>query len=127
MIQILVCLYPLLLLGALVVFSRGDAFASSSLMSLVQTHVAFPLMAFLAGYVGGLQFPLANALLFMELPSTARVAGYTYGIDLLGSCLGALLTTALLIPVFGIPYACGMATLLNVGSLLLILTHRSPE
>ncbi len=126
-IQILVCLYPLFLLGSLVVFSRSSAFTSGSLMSLAQTHIAFPLMAFLAGYVGGLQFPLANALLFLELPSPARVAGYTYGIDLLGSCLGALLTTALLIPVFGIPYACAMATLLNVGSLLLILTYRFPD
>jgi spermidine synthase len=125
-IQGLVCLYPLLLIGALMVFSRGGTPALSTFMSLLQTHAAFPLMAFLAGFVGGLQFPLANALMLASMPSTARVAGYTYGIDLLGSCLGAILTTALLIPVFGIPYACAIASLLNLGSFLLVSTQRSP-
>jgi len=124
-IQALVCLYPMLLLGTLILFSRGGLSASGSHALIMQTQIAFPLMAFLAGFIGGLQFPLAGALLLAETPSTARVAGYTYGIDLLGSCLGALLTTALLIPVFGIPYACVMASALNLGSFLLILLKRS--
>jgi spermidine synthase len=124
-IQATVCLYPLLLLGALIMFSRGALSAPSAHSLEFQTQVAFPLLAFVAGLVGGLQFPLANSLLLADMHSTARVAGYTYGIDLLGSCLGAMLTTAVLVPVLGIPYACVTASLLNMGSFLLLLFQPS--
>jgi predicted membrane-bound spermidine synthase len=126
-VQLLVCLYPIILLAVLLVLSRSSQADTESFMSMLHTHVTFPLMAFLAGFVGGLQFPLATSLLLAETPGTARVAGRTYGVDLLGSCLGALLTTTLLIPVFGIPYACVTASLLNLGSFLLVLMHRSPQ
>jgi len=118
LIQACVCVYPLLLLGALIAFSRMDSGNDATVA--LQAQLAFPLLAFFAGFVGGLQFPLANALWLAENPNVARSAGYTYGWDLLGSCLGALLTSALLIPVFGIPFACITASLLNIGSLLLL-------
>lgn len=125
LIQMAVCVYPLVLLGALIMFARAGAAHPTVTTFALQAQAAFPLLAFLAGLVGGLQFPLANALWLAEAPGTARSAGYTYGVDLLGSCLGAIFTTAFLIPVLGIPYACVTATLLNVGSLLLLLFRPS--
>ncbi len=125
LVQAGVCLYPLILLGALLAFSRSSASDASARMFALQGQAAFPLLAFFAGLVGGLQFPLANALWLAEKPGVARAAGYTYGIDLLGSCLGAMLTTAVLIPVFGIPFACITAGLLNLGSLLLLISRPS--
>jgi spermidine synthase len=121
LIQTVVCLYPLLTLGALLAFSRMEPSDTSVHALVLQTQIAFPMLAFFAGFVGGLQFPLANALWLEETPGAARAAGYTYGIDLLGSCLGALLTSTLLVPVLGIPHTCVAASLLNVGSLLLLL------
>jgi spermidine synthase len=121
LIQAVVCLYPMLLLGALVVFSRGGSMGEGATAIALQAQVAFSMLAFIAGAVGGLQFPLANALRLAEVPGAARAAGYTYAVDLLGSCLGALVATALLIPVFGIPFACLVASVLNVGSFLLLL------
>jgi len=121
LIQAVVCVYPMILLGALILFSRAGASGAGARALALQAEVAFPLLAFFAGLVGGLQFPLANELWLAEMPGAARAAGYTYGADLLGSCLGALLTTALLVPVLGIPYACMTASALNLGSLLLLL------
>jgi spermidine synthase len=120
-VQALVCVYPLVLLGALIMLSRGGAPGADARGFALQAQIAFPLLAFFAGFVGGLQFPLANDLWLAEMPGAARAAGYTYGADLLGSCLGAILTTALLVPVLGIPHACLAASLLNLGSFALLV------
>jgi len=124
LVQALVCVYPLILLGALIAISRADASDVGARMFALQAQVVFPLLAFFAGFVGGLQFPLANELWLAEMPGAARAAGYIYGADLLGSGLGALLTTALLVPVLGIPHACVTASLLNLGSFFLLLCRR---
>jgi spermidine synthase len=121
LIQAVVCVYPLVLLGALILFTRADSAGAEASAQAFQAQVAFPMFALFAGLVGGLQFPLANHLWLAEMPGAARAAGYTYGADLLGSCVGALLTTALLVPVLGIPSACATASALNVGSLILLL------
>ena len=102
-------------------FTQIEASGVAAHSLALQAQTAFPLLALFAGLVGGLQFPLANHLWLAEMPGAARAAGYTYGADLLGSCVGALLTTALLVPVLGIPYACMTASALNVGSLILLL------
>jgi len=119
-VQGTVCLYPLLLLGALVIMTGGGASSFFGRAQSVQAAVVFPALAFAAGLIGGLQFPLANALWLAEVPGTARAAGFTYGVDLFGSCAGAFLAAGLLIPVFGIPFACGAASLLNAGSFILV-------
>jgi spermidine synthase len=125
LVQTLVCLYPILTVAALILFSGSGSEGSSAWKLSLQATVAFPLLAFLAGCVGGLQFPLANLLYLGESPGAARAAGYTYGVDLIGSCLGAILTSALLVPVLGIAYACATAAVLNMGSLALLLFRRS--
>ena len=119
LIQAVVCVYPLIMLGALILFTRADS--AEARAAALQAQVAFPLLALFAGLVGGLQFPLANHLWLAEMPGAARAAGYTYGADLLGSCIGALLTTALFVPVLGIPSACATASALSVGSFILLL------
>ena len=58
----------------------------------------FPCMAFLAGSLGGFEFPLA-ARLFSAGPG--RGAGTLYALDLAGSSVGAVLFSVYLIPVFG--------------------------
>jgi spermidine synthase len=58
----------------------------------------FPCMAFMAGSLGGFEFPLA-ARIFAAGPE--RATGTLYALDLAGSCLGAVLFSVYLIPVFG--------------------------
>ncbi|MGB9604523.1 MAG: fused MFS/spermidine synthase [Bryobacteraceae bacterium] len=62
-------------------------------------HVVFPALAAACGGLGGFQFPVASRLYFQQ--GGARGAGALYALDLTGSCVGALLVSAYLLPVFG--------------------------
>ena len=94
--------------GALVLFLR---------LSLPAPALAFPLLALLAGALGGVAFPLALALI-RKRGSAGRGAGMLYGADLVGGCLGALFGAVLLIPVFGIPQTCVATALVALAGLL---------
>jgi predicted membrane-bound spermidine synthase len=59
----------------------------------------FPVLACFCGLIGGYQFPLASRIYFSDKPG--RSPGALYALDLAGSCLGALLIGAFLIPLFG--------------------------
>jgi spermidine synthase len=79
--------------------------------------LVFPILALLAGVLGGIAFPLALALVRMR-GDAAYAAGLLYGADLVGGCLGALFGAALLIPVFGIPQTCAVVALVSLAGLL---------
>ena len=63
-------------------------------------HFVFPALAALCGMLGGLQFPIATEIYIRNKTSRAGL-GTLYAIDLLGGCVGALLLSTYLIPVFG--------------------------
>ena len=44
----------------------------------------------------------------------------TYGVDLLGSCFGALLTGVLLIPILGIAWSCFVIAAINFSILIIL-------
>jgi spermidine synthase len=81
-------------------------------------NLSFPLLTLLAGFLGGMDFPLAAEL---TKGSVGRVAGLIYGADLVGACLGAFLSSALLIPVLGIPQTCYAVALLSLAGVLLLV------
>ena len=97
--------------GALVLILR---------LSLPAPALVFPLLALLAGAMGGVAFPLALALIRTR-GSAGRGAGMLYGADLVGGCLGALFGAAVLIPVFGIPQTCAAVALVAVAGLLALI------
>ncbi len=61
----------------------------------------FSVLALLCGSLGGLQFPLASRIYFAGSPEGRPNPGTLYALDLAGSCLGALLFSAWLLPLFG--------------------------
>jgi len=76
----------------------------------------------LAATMGGLAFPVAVVCLQMERGSAGRAAGFLYSADLAGACVGALLSSALLVPILGIPYTClAIAAVELTGLWLMIL------
>lgn len=80
------------------------------------------LMAVLSGFLCAALFPIATAL------SPTRNTGTVYGVDLLGSCLGALLPSVIVIPVFGVHRMLAFIALANLAALLVWLVtswHRS--
>jgi len=80
--------------------------------------VVFPLMALVAGALTGMAFPLATTLM---RGATDRVAGLLYGADLVGGCVGALLASALLVPVLGIPQTCAAVAFVGLASLAALM------
>lgn len=97
-------------------------------------NLSFPLITLVAGFLGGMDFPLAAELtkggvLSPRRPEpvegskddVGRVAGLIYGADLVGACLGAFLSSALLIPVLGIPQTCYAVALLSLAGVVLLV------
>ena len=110
----------LALLAAFAVLARfGSALpGTASAQGLLQA--SFPLVLFVAGALGGYQFPLANALYFGRRQTAGKVSGLLYGTDLAGSSLGALLTTAFFIPLAGLTQTLFGLMILNGLSLVLL-------
>ncbi|MFA5143901.1 MAG: hypothetical protein WC522_07045 [Candidatus Omnitrophota bacterium] len=107
--QLLFVVYPLALP---VIFGPLGA-SGLGAVSWFGQNVVFNLLPLLAGFIGGFQFPLANKICAAGGRDIGAVAGMTYGVDLIGSCLGALVTGVFLIPVLGIPESCWAAAALN--------------
>ena len=85
------------------------------------TNIFFPALSFLAGLQGGALFVLANRVYLNKEKErgAAWSAGLTYGLDLLGSFAGAVLTAVLMIPVLGLTQTCLIIGLLNLLIVLL--------
>ncbi|MDH5662541.1 MAG: fused MFS/spermidine synthase, partial [Elusimicrobiota bacterium] len=115
--QIFICIYPLIL----PIIFLGFAGSSGKINAYLGSNLILPFLPVIAGFIGGFQFPLANKLYLQSKGGLVRAAGLTYGLDLFGSCLGALLVSVFLLPILGIPLVCLMVAFLNVISLVLLL------
>lgn len=115
--QLAICAYPFILPPTFLFLSRAPADIAHSFA----VETLFSSLPVVAGFIGGLQFPLANKICLGQKGYVAKTAGLLYGIDLLGACLGALLTSAILIPIIGINAACYLAGLMNFFVLLLLI------
>lgn len=113
--QIVITLYPLLLL---LIFY---AFAKKTNLSFLGENIVFPALPIIAGFVGGFQFPLGNKIYLSGGKDLGRAAGFTYGIDLFGACIGALFISAFVLPVLGITQTCIITALINMSALICIL------
>jgi len=111
--QYAICAYPLIL----PVFLWTTLNSKSALVSWLGSNVLFLILPAMAGFVGGFQFPLANKLYLAGEEGIGKAAGLTYGVDLFGSCIGAILTGAILIPILGIPQTCLAISLMNLAVL----------
>lgn len=96
---------------------------TNNLASFV-VHSIFILLMLINGTLTGLQFSFAAKLRYASISKTA--AG-TYGSDLLGSAIGALLAAALLIPFFGLIKACLIIAILNFITGLIVLYKTSKQ
>lgn len=86
------------------------------------TETIFAFLPAIAGFIGGWQFPLANKL--CRTADASKMAGRLYGLDLFGSCVGALFASSILLPVLGIPQTCLILSMVNVSILWLLILSR---
>ncbi len=104
--QIAILLYPLLLPVALI-YNFGE--------------LIFLFLPFIPGFIGGIQFPLICGLYWRRKKNASgEIGGIFYGFDLMGSFIGSIVLSLIVIPVLGIIPAILMVFLLNLGGLLLL-------
>ena len=89
----------------------------------------FPVLAAGAGFLGGIQFPLANRLACDTNSGTPihTSAGKLYSLDLMGSSLGVLFTSAFLIPILGVYSTLFILSFLNACTLLILFFATPPD
>jgi len=112
-LQALAAVSPLLLYACLALIAQLTQPAQLALVS----QVLFPLLAVLCGLLGGFQFPVASRIFFDRAHRSGM--GSLYGLDLAGSCAGAILFSAYLIPVYGFLKTSLLLALVNVAPALL--------
>ncbi len=81
-------------------------------------QIVFPALAALCGMLGGYQFPIATEVYLNDSGGRSRV-GILYAIDLLGGCVGALVLSSYLIPVFGFWKTAWLSAAVNLAPALL--------
>jgi predicted membrane-bound spermidine synthase len=96
------------LLLPLVLPLLGAMGGTTASLFLVKGVIA--LLTFLLAALVGMQFPLANRL---EFDGTVAGVSRLYTADLIGACLGALLTSTLLLPLMGLAGVCLLTAALN--------------
>jgi spermidine synthase len=97
LLQLLAALAPLLLYALFVLLEGVRSLAAL----LTISQIVFPVLALIAGLMGGYQFPLASRIYFAGSDNSKRNPGMLYALDLLGACLGAVALSAYLLPVYG--------------------------
>jgi len=110
-LQLGIALVPPALAGAIVGVSRlapGGLAAWSGL---------FPLIVICAAVLAGMQFPIAGRLLHSGAGGAGPAGGRLYGVDLLGSAVGATCSAVFLLPIMGVVGTMAALALLNVGVL----------
>ena len=78
----------------------------------------FPALAALSGMLGGYQFPIASQI-YLHDGSGGDKLGTLYAVDLLGGCVGALLVSTYLIPVFGFWRTAALSAAVSLAPALL--------
>jgi spermidine synthase len=91
---------------------------SSLTAALLIAQFIFPAFAVASGMLGGYQFPVAMEIYLGDSSPGPRL-GTLYAIDLLGGCIGALLLSGYLIPVFGFWKTAWLSAAVNLAPALL--------
>ena len=118
-VQLLAAVAPLLLYALMGVLATSARPAPVFLAS----QVFFPLLAVLCGSIGGYQFPLASRIFFARQTSNQESPGTLYALDLLGACLGALVLSSYLVPVFGFERTAWLMAVANLAPTTLLASQ----
>ncbi len=91
---------------------------SSTAAAWIAAQIIFPALAALAGMLGGFQFVVAAGIFLRERAGRSGL-GVLYAIDLVGGCVGALVLSGFLIPVFGFWKTAWLVAGINVAAMVL--------
>ena len=83
------------------------------------SQILFPALAVSCGLFGGYQFPVATRIFFSSSNHKASGPGTLYALDLAGACLGAVVLSSYLVPVFGFQKTAWLMAVLNLAPAVL--------
>jgi len=115
-----IMLYPLILPGLFILFRNIES-AKNSEFLFASVFASLPVIA---GFMGGMQYPLAVFIQKEILGQDGEItvlAGLTYSADVFGAMLGALLTATILVPLLGINTLAYLCAAINCAVLILLL------
>ena len=112
--QLLLAMAGLVLLLAVGLLAES----SGAAMSWIAAQLVFPALAALSGMLGGFQFVIAAQIFLRDGEGRSRL-GVLYAIDLLGGCVGALVISSYLIPVFGFWRTAWLGVAINLVAVLM--------
>ena len=114
-LQVLAAFSPILLC---LLFDRLAAVHNPTTVFLV-SQIVFPVLAVLGGLFGGYQFPLATRIFFSNSSQETTSPGALYALDLAGACLGAIVLSSYLVPVFGFQATAWIMAVVNLAPAVL--------
>jgi predicted membrane-bound spermidine synthase len=76
----------------------------------------------LAGVLGGYEFAVATEVFFADRDAAQTSTGLLYGVDLMGACIGTLVSSAFLLPLFGFFKTALVIALVNLIPAILALS-----
>ena len=116
LLQVLAAASALLLYVLLRSFAGVVKPASIFLVS----QLIFPLLAVVFGVLGGYQFPIASRIFFGDSKNDPSSSGALYAVDLAGACVGALVLSTYLVPVFGFQQTAWLMAVVNLVPAVLV-------
>jgi spermidine synthase len=119
LLALAIAAYAILLAFLLPLLNRLGDTASS--LGFIKAAIA--LLTLLLAVLAGMQFPLANRL---EYDGTVAGASRLYTADFIGAFLGALLASALLIPLIGVTGVCLLTAALNIAAGAMAFPAKAP-
>jgi spermidine synthase len=103
-----------LLMGVIALLAQS----SQGSTTLLSSQVVFPALAVISGMIGGYQFPVATEI-YLVGAKAHRGLGTLYALDLFGGCVGALLLSGYLIPVYGFWKTAWFTAAVNLAPVVL--------
>lgn len=79
------------------------------------------MLLFIAGFIVGAEFPLANKLFLSSRDKSSSSVGVLYACDLIGGCLAGLLGGLIFLPSWGLVNSAFFAAIVKTGSILLLV------
>jgi spermidine synthase len=113
----------LIFLEAAIIFYAGiiPIILSQLSFQFVGSEYVFMLLVVIAGMLTGFEFPISSKLYFLCKRDSGVTAGMIDSADHTGAFFGAILTSVLFVPIFGVVKSCIIIAVLNLVSMLLLI------
>ncbi len=100
---------------------------AAAVESAVIVFALFSTLTFAAGFLNGVDFPLATECFRALNRRAERSAGLVYGLELAGACVGAAIASAVVAPIIGITACCVLAAAANATACAALLVSRTSD